>query len=112
MATLKKAAALVNHDLGKLDAEKTKLITQAADEVIAGKLDERFPAARLADRLGTQTNMNVNEVIANRAIELLGGELGIEEAGPSQRPRQHGQSSNDMFPTAMHVAAVRRSRAG
>ena len=89
MAILKKAAALVNHDLGKLDAEKTKLITQAADEVIAGSLHEHFPLRVWQTGSGTQTNMNVNEVISNRAIELAGGEMNCEEAGPSQRSRQH-----------------------
>jgi fumarate hydratase class II len=73
---LKKACALVNQDLGKLSAEKTKLIVQAADEVIAGKLNDQFPLRIWQTGSGTQTNMNVNEVIANRAIELAGVELG------------------------------------
>src|SRR6201996_9117881 len=73
---LKKAAALVNHDLGKLDDEKTRLIVEAADEVIAGKLNEHFPLRVWQTGSGTQTNMNVNEVISNRAIELGGGEMG------------------------------------
>src|ERR1700691_2100562 len=76
---LKKAAALVNQDLGKLSPEKTKLIVQAADEVIAGKLDEHFPLRIWQTGSGTQTNMNANEVISNRAIELAGGVLGSKK---------------------------------
>jgi fumarate hydratase class II len=107
MAILKKAAALVNHDLGKLDEEKTKLITQAADEVIAGKLFEHFPLRVWQTGSGTQTNMNVNEVISNRAIEIAGGEMGSKKP---IHPNDHvnmSQSSNDTFPTAMHMAAAR-----
>jgi fumarate hydratase class II len=106
MAVLKKAAALVNNDLGKLDAEKTKLIAQAADEVIAGKLGEHFPLRVWQTGSGTQTNMNVNEVISNRAIELAGGEMGSKKP---VHPNDHvnmSQSSNDTFPTAMHMAAA------
>ncbi len=106
MAQLKKAAALVNHDLGKLDAEKTKLIVAAADEVIAGKLDEHFPLRIWQTGSGTQTNMNVNEVISNRAIEIAGGEMGSKKP---IHPNDHvnmSQSSNDTFPTAMHMAAA------
>jgi fumarate hydratase, class II len=103
---LKKACALVNHDLGKLSAEKTKLIVQAAEEVIAGKLSDQFPLRIWQTGSGTQTNMNVNEVIANRAIELAGGELGSKKP---IHPNDHvnmSQSSNDTFPTAMHIAAA------
>jgi fumarate hydratase, class II len=103
---LKKACALVNHDLGKLSAEKTKLIVQATEEVIAGKLDDQFPLRIWQTGSGTQTNMNVNEVIANRAIELAGGELGSKKP---IHPNDHvnmSQSSNDTFPTAMHIAAA------
>ena len=106
MATLKKAAALVNHDLGKLDAEKTGLIVRAADEVIEGKLDPHFPLRVWQTGSGTQTNMNVNEVISNRAIELAGGEMGSKKP---VHPNDHvnmSQSSNDTFPTAMHMAAA------
>ncbi|MEA2719134.1 MAG: fumarate hydratase, class [Candidatus Eremiobacteraeota bacterium] len=106
MAQLKKAAALVNRDLGKLDDEKTKLITQAADEVIAGKLQEHFPLRVWQTGSGTQTNMNVNEVISNRAIEIAGGEMGSKKP---IHPNDHvnmSQSSNDTFPTAMHMAAA------
>ncbi len=106
MATLKKAAALVNHDLGKLDDEKTRLIVAAADEVVAGKLDAHFPLRIWQTGSGTQTNMNVNEVISNRAIELAGGEMGSKKP---IHPNDHvnmSQSSNDTFPTAMHMAAA------
>jgi len=106
MAVLKKAAALVNHDLGKLDEEKTRLIVAAADEAIAGKLDMHFPLRVWQTGSGTQTNMNVNEVISNRAIELAGGEMGSKKP---VHPNDHvnmSQSSNDTFPTAMHVAGA------
>ncbi len=106
MAVLKKAAALVNRDLGKLDDEKTKLIAQAADEVIAGKLYAHFPLRVWQTGSGTQTNMNVNEVISNRAIEIAGGEMGSKKP---VHPNDHvnmSQSSNDTFPTAMHMAAA------
>ena len=106
MAQLKKAAALVNHDLGKLDDEKTKLIVAAADEVIAGKLNAHFPLRVWQTGSGTQTNMNVNEVISNRAIEIAGGEMGSKKP---VHPNDHvnmSQSSNDTFPTAMHMAAA------
>jgi fumarate hydratase class II len=105
---LKKAAALVNHDLHKLDDEKTRLITQAADEVIAGKLNDHFPLRIWQTGSGTQTNMNANEVISNRAIELAGGEMGSKKP---IHPNDHvnmSQSSNDTFPTAMHIAAAER----
>ena len=105
---LKKAAALVNHDLKKLDDEKTRLITQAADEVIAGKLNDHFPLRIWQTGSGTQTNMNANEVISNRAIELAGGEMGSKKP---VHPNDHvnmSQSSNDTFPTAMHIAAAER----
>ena len=105
---LKKAAALVNRDLGRLDEEKTRLITQAADEVIAGRLNEHFPLRIWQTGSGTQTNMNANEVISNRAIELAGGAMGSKKP---IHPNDHvnmSQSSNDTFPTAMHIAAAER----
>ena len=105
---LKKACALVNQDLGKLPADKAKLIVQAADEVIAGKLDDQFPLRIWQTGSGTQTNMNVNEVISNRAIEIAGGEMGSKKP---MHPNDHvnmSQSSNDTFPTAMHIAAAER----
>ena len=106
MGILKKAAALVNHDLGKLDDEKTKLIVAAADEVIDGKLPQHFPLRVWQTGSGTQTNMNVNEVISNRAIEMAGGEMGSKKP---IHPNDHvnmSQSSNDTYPTAMHMAAA------
>jgi len=103
---LKKAAALVNRDLGKVPADKCDLIVRAADEVIAGRLDNHFPLRVWQTGSGTQTNMNVNEVIANRAIEMAGGTLGSKQP---IHPNDHvnmSQSSNDTFPTAMHIAAA------
>ena len=105
---LKKACALVNQDLGKLPVSKTKLIAQAADEVIAGKLNDQFPLRIWQTGSGTQTNMNVNEVIANRAIELAGGELGSKKPIHPNDDVNMSQSSNDTFPTAMHIAAAER----
>ncbi len=105
-AMLKKAAATVNADLGLLERDISTAINQAADEVIDGKLDEHFPLVVWQTGSGTQTNMNVNEVIANRAIEILGGQLGSKKP---VHPNDHvnlGQSSNDSFPTAMYIAAV------
>src|ERR1700733_14119810 len=107
---LKKAAALVNHDLGKLSAEKTKLVVQAADEVIEGKLDAHFPLHIWQTGSGTQTNMNANEVISNRAIELAGGVMGSKKPIHPNDDVNHSQSSNDVFPTVMHIATVRELR--
>src|ERR1700757_506040 len=103
---LKKAAALVNLDLGKLSPEKTKLIVQAADEVISGKLHDHFPLRIWQTGSGTQTNMNVNEVISNRAIEIAGGVLGSKKPIHPNDDVNMSQSSNDTFPTAMHIAAA------
>ncbi len=106
MAILKKAAALTNRDLGKLAADQAELIVKAADEVLAGELDDEFPLFVWQTGSGTQTNMNVNEVISNRAIELAGGQMGSKSP---IHPNDHvnmSQSSNDTFPTAMHVAAA------
>jgi fumarate hydratase class II len=108
--TLKKACALVNQDLGKLSPDLGKLIVQAADEVIAGKLDDQFPLRIWQTGSGTQTNMNVNEVISNRAIEIAGGLVGSKKP---VHPNDHvnmSQSSNDTFPTAMHIAAAERTK--
>jgi len=105
---LKKAAALVNQDLGKLSPEKTKLIVQAADEVIAGKLDAHFPLRIWQTGSGTQTNMNANEVISNRAIEIAGGVMGSKQPIHPNDDVNMSQSSNDTFPTAMHIAAASR----
>ncbi len=106
LGILKKAAALVNQDLGKLSPEKARLIVQAADEVIAGKLDDQFPLRVWQTGSGTQTNMNANEVIANRAIEIAGGELGSKKPIHPNDDVNMSQSSNDTFPTAMHIAAA------
>ncbi len=105
---LKKAAALVNLDLGKLPPERAKWITEAADEVIAGKLDSHFPLRIWQTGSGTQTNMNANEVISNRAIELAGGVLGSKKPVHPNDDVNMSQSSNDTFPTAMHIAAASR----
>jgi fumarate hydratase class II len=103
---LKKAAALVNQDLGKLPAEKAKLIVSACDEVIEGKLDEHFPLRVWQTGSGTQTNMNANEVISNRAIEIAGGVKGSKKPIHPNDDVNMSQSSNDTFPAAMHIAAA------
>src|ERR1044071_9785635 len=106
LGILKEAAAIVNHDLGKLPGDRLKLIEQAADEVIAGKLDEHFPLRVWQTGSGTQTNMNANEVISNRAIEIAGGVLGSQKPVHPNDDVNMSQSSNDTFPTAMHIAAA------
>jgi fumarate hydratase class II len=106
MALVKKAAALANQELGRLDSELAEAIATAATEIIDGKMEGHFPLVVWQTGSGTQTNMNLNEVIANRASEILGGELGTKKP---VHPNDHvnmGQSSNDTFPTAMHVAAA------
>jgi fumarate hydratase, class II len=103
---VKKAAALTNSDLGKLSADKCDLICQAADEVIAGKLNAHFPLVVWQTGSGTQSNMNANEVIANRAIEIAGGDKGSKSPVHPNDDVNMSQSSNDSFPTYMHVAAV------
>src|SRR4030081_2321685 len=103
---LKKAAALVNQDLGKLSHEKCSLIARAADEVIEGKLNDHFPLRIWQTGSGTQTNMNVNEVISNRAIEIAGGEMGSKKPIHPNDDVNMSQSSNDTFPAAMHIAAA------
>src|SRR6478609_3722981 len=106
LAIVKRAAAEVNHSLGSLDARRARAIARAAQEVIDGKLDDHFPLVVWQTGSGTQTNMNVNEVIANRANEMLGGKLGAKSP---VHPNDHvnmSQSSNDGFPTAMHIAAA------
>src|SRR6266849_1370333 len=103
---LKKAAALVNQDLGKLPPEKARLIAHAADEVIAGKLNEHFPLRVWQTGSGTQTNMNVNEVISNRAIEMAGGVMGSKKPIHPNDDVNMSQSSNDTFSTAMSIAAA------
>jgi fumarate hydratase class II len=106
LGILKKAAAMANEELGTLPKEKAELIKQAADEVIEGKLDEHFPLVVWQTGSGTQTNMNSNEVISNRAIELAGGEMGSKTPVHPNDDVNKAQSSNDTFPTAMHIAAV------
>jgi len=106
MAILKKAAALVNQDLGKLPAEEAKLIAQAADEIIDGQHSGEFPLYVWQTGSGTQTNMNLNEVISNRAIELTGGARGSKTPIHPNDDVNMSQSSNDTFPTAMHIAAA------
>ncbi len=105
LGILKKSAAITNHKLGILDAKKTEFIIKAADEVIAGKLDEHFPLVVWQTGSGTQTNMNANEVIANRAMTLMGLKLPSKDIHPNDDVNK-GQSSNDTFPTAMHIAVA------
>ena len=106
LALTKRAAAKVNNDLGLLSAEKAQVIIQAADEVLAGKHPDEFPLAIWQTGSGTQSNMNMNEVLANRASELLGGVRGMERKVHPNDDVNKSQSSNDVFPTAMHVAAM------
>ena len=106
LAWVKRAAATVNLSLGEITAEKAKAISSAADEVLAGKWPEEFPLAVWQTGSGTQTNMNMNEVLANRASEILGGSRGEGRLVHPNDDVNHGQSSNDVYPTAMHVAAV------
>jgi fumarate hydratase class II len=103
---VKKAAALTNYELGRLNKEKMDLIVRAAEEVISGDLDEHFPLRVWISGSGTQFNMNVNEVISNRAIELAGGEIGSKKPIHPNDDVNMSQSTNDTFPTAMHVAAA------
>jgi fumarate hydratase, class II len=107
LVQVKKAAARVNAELGLLDKAKAEAIQRAADEVLAGRHDEEFPLVVWQTGSGTQSNMNVNEVLANRASELLGGERGPKRLVHPNDDVNLGQSSNDVFPTAMHIAAVR-----
>jgi fumarate hydratase class II len=106
LGILKKACAEANRELGKLPEDKAKLIVQAADEVIEGKLDAHFPLHIWQTGSGTQSNMNANEVISNRAIELAGGELGSKKPVHPNDDVNMSQSSNDTFPTAMYIAAA------
>src|SRR5436190_2947922 len=106
LATVKKAAALVNQDLKTLDPKLGAAIVRACDEVIAGQHDDEFPLVVWQTGSGTQSNMNVNEVLANRGSEILGGERGEARKIHPNDDVNKGQSSNDVFPTAMSVAAV------
>src|ERR1051325_705245 len=111
LGILKKACALVNHDLGKLPEDKLKLIVQACDEVIEGKRDAHFPLRIWQTGSGTQTNMNANEVVSNRAIEIAGGVMGTKTPIHPNDDVNMSQSSNDTFPAAMHIAAAERMNA-
>src|SRR3954449_9832841 len=111
LGILKKAAAIVNYDLGKLPEDKKSLIVQAADEVIEGKLDAHFPLRVWQTGSGTQPNMNANEVISNRSIEIAGGEMGSKKPVHPNDDVNKSQSSNDTFPTAMYIAAGERVNA-
>ncbi len=111
LGILKKAAAITNFDLGKLSEDKKDLITRAADEVIEGKLDAHFPLRVWQTGSGTQTNMNANEVISNRAIEMAGGEMGSKNPVHPNDDVNKSQSSNDTFPTAMYIAAAEQMNA-
>src|SRR5262244_3374795 len=106
LGVLKKGTALANAELGELPREKVDVIVRAADEVISGTLDDHFPLVVFQTGSGTQTNMNANEVISNRAIEMAGGEMGSKKPIHPNDDVNRGQSSNDTFPTAMHIAAV------
>ena len=106
LGLLKKASAMANGELGQLAPEKVDLIAQAAQDVIDGKLDAEFPLVVWQTGSGTQSNMNANEVIGNRAIQIAGGEVGSKEPIHPNDDVNRGQSSNDTFPTAMHIAAV------
>src|SRR4029434_689546 len=105
LALVKKAAAGVNAELKLLPQNKAEAVARAADEVLAGKHDDEFPLVVWQTGSGTQSNMNVNEVLANRASELLGGERGQKRLVHPNDDVNLGQSSNDVFPTAMHIAA-------
>ena len=111
LGLLKKAAALANLELGRLSEDKVRPIVVAADEVISGHLDDHFPLSVWQTGSGTQTNMNANEVISNRAIELCGGTLGSKTPVHPNDDVNHGQSSNDTFPTAMHIAVAEEMHA-
>src|SRR5438034_5591965 len=106
LGILKKCAAQANGELGQLPREKVDLIVRAAQEVIDGKLDGEFPLVVFQTGSGTQSNMNANEVIANRAIQLAGGVIGSKKPNHPNDDVHHRQSSNDTFPTAMHIATV------
>src|SRR5207237_7900954 len=109
-AQVKRAAAKVNVDLKQLDSKKAEAIEQAADEIVAGKHGSEFPLAVWQTGSGTQTNMNINEVLANRASEILGGERGEKRLVQPNDDVNRSQSSNDVFPAAMSVAAAEALR--
>ena len=109
MAIVKKAAAITNAKFGDLENRIAKAIIKAADEVISGKLDEHFPLVVWQTGSGTQTNMNLNEVIANRANEILGSKLGAKKPVHPNDHVNKSQSTNDVFPTAMHIAVANKT---
>jgi fumarate hydratase, class II len=109
LGLVKKACALVNRDLGELDPAIADLLVRAADEVIEGRLDEHFPLVIWQTGSGTQTNMNANEVVSNRAIEMAGGQMGSKKPVHPNDHVNRGQSSNDSFPTVMHVAVAEQT---
>ena len=109
IAIVKKAAAIVNSQNGDLDKKLSKYIVKAADEVIKEKLNDHFPLKVWQTGSGTQTNMNVNEVISNRAIEILGGKMGSKKPVHPNDHVNNSQSTNDVFPTAMHIAIAVRA---
>lgn len=106
LAIIKKAAAITNHQLGILARTKKEIIIKVADEIIAGELDEHFPLRVFMTGSGTQSNMNINEVISNRAIELLGGKKGSKNPIHPNDDVNMSQSSNDTFPSAMYIATA------
>ena len=110
IAMIKKSAAIVNVKNGTLDKKISKAIIKAANEVISGKLNDHFPLKVWQTGSGTQTNMNVNEVIANRATEMLGGKLGSKKPVHPNDHVNKAQSTNDVFPTAMHMAIAIRAK--
>ena len=110
IAMIKKAVAIVHSKNGDIDKKISKVIIRAANEVIAGKLNQHFPLKVWQTGSGTQTNMNVNEVIANRAIEMLGGKLGSKKPVHPNDHVNKSQSTNDVFPTAMHMAIAIRTK--
>jgi fumarate hydratase class II len=105
LAIVKKAAAIVNHNMGLLPLDKQQVICAVCDEILQGKLDQHFDLVVWQTGSGTQSNMNVNEVISNRAIELMGGEMGSKKPIHPNDDVNKSQSSNDVFPTAMHISA-------
>ena len=109
---LKKCAALANLELGQLPKAKVDLIVRASQDVIDGKLDDEFPLVVFQTGSGTQSNMNANEVISNRAIQIAGGVIGSKKPIHPNDDVNHSQSSNDVFPTVMHVASVAEIRGG
>ncbi|RYG41608.1 class II fumarate hydratase, partial [bacterium] len=111
MGILKKGAALANKELGQLPPEVADLVVAAAQEVVDGKLDDHFPLVVFQTGSGTQSNMNANEVISNRAIEMAGGTMGTKTPVHPNDHVNRGQSSNDTFPTAMHIAVVEELQA-